>query len=154
MLRAIVRKVTVSLFGYDTVLALAQLGHFININYEEDFMIKRDFTGHRLANFVTYNGVTYLSGQVPTTTEENITLQTEEVLAKIDELLEKAGSCKENILSAQIWLKDMAQDFAAFNEIWEAWIGDNEPPARAAVEANMARPHVLVEIMITAAVRF
>lgn len=117
-------------------------------------MIKRDFTGHRLANFVTYNGVTYLSGQVPTTTEENITLQTEEVLAKIDELLEKAGSCKENILSAQIWLKDMAQDFAVFNEIWEAWIGDNEPPARAAVEANMARPHVLVEIMVTAAVRF
>ncbi len=117
-------------------------------------MIQRDFTGNRLANYVTYNGVVYLSGQVPTTTEENIELQTEEVLAKIDELLEKAGSCKENMLSVQIWLKDMAQDFAKFNEVWEAWIGENEPPARAAVEANMARPHVLVEVMVTAALRF
>lgn len=117
-------------------------------------MIKRDFTGNRLANFVTYNGVAYLSGQVPTTTEHNIALQTEEVLAKIDALLAQADSCKENMLSAQIWLKDMGQDFAKFNEIWEAWIGDNPPPARAAVEANMARPDVLVEVMVTAAIRF
>lgn len=116
-------------------------------------MIKRDFTGNRLANFVTYNGVVYLSGQVPTTTEEDIVLQTQEVLTKIDDLLEKAGSDRENLLSAQIWLKDMAQDFAKFNEIWEAWIGNYEPPARAAVEANMARPHVLVEIMVTAATK-
>lgn len=117
-------------------------------------MIKRDFTGNRLANYVSYNGVVYLSGQVPTTGEEDIVLQTQEVLAKVDALLEKAGSCKENLLSAQIWLKDMAGDFTKFNEIWEAWIGDNEPPARAAVEANMARPYVLVEVMVTAAVKF
>lgn len=115
-------------------------------------MIKRDFTGNRLANYVTYNGVAYLSGQVPTTTEEDIELQTKEVLAKIDALLEKSGSHKTHLLSVQIWLKDMEQDFAKFNDIWEAWIGENEPPARAAVEANMARPHVLVEIMVTAAV--
>lgn len=117
-------------------------------------MIKRDFTGNRLANYVTYNGVVYLSGQVPITVEEDVVVQTQEVLAKIDALLERAGSCKENMLSAQIWLKDMAQDFDKFNAVWEAWIGNNEPPARAAVEANMARPHVLVEVMVTAAVKF
>lgn len=117
-------------------------------------MIKRKFSGNRLAEFVTYNGVAYLSGQVPTTTEEDIVKQTEEVLAKIDALLEEAGSSKENMLSAQIWIKNMDQDFAKFNEVWEAWIGNNEPPARAAVEANMARPSVLVEIMVTAAMAF
>lgn len=116
-------------------------------------MIKRDFTGNRLANYVVHNGVAYLSGQVPTTAEADVVLQTKEVLAKIDTLLEKAGSSKENLLSAQIWIKDMAQDFEKFNAVWEAWIGENEPPARAAVEANMARPHVLVEVMVTAALK-
>ena len=117
-------------------------------------MIKREFTTKRLSNFVTFNGIAYISGQVPTTTELDIDKQTREVLAKIDALLESAGSCKENLLSAQVWIKDMAQDFSQFNAVWEEWIGDNEPPARAAVEANMARPDVLVEVMVTAAQRF
>lgn len=117
-------------------------------------MIKREFTTKRFSNFVTYNGVAYISGQVPTTTELDIVKQTQEVLAKIDTLLEKAGSSKANMLVAQVWIQNMERDFAKFNEIWEAWIGDNEPPARAAVEANMARPDVLVEVMVTAAQTF
>lgn len=115
-------------------------------------MIKKEFSGKRLADFAIFNHVVYLSGQVPNTLEENFELQTKEVLEKIDGLLEKAGTDRSKILSAQIWLKDMAQDFNEFNIIWENWIGDYEPPARAAVEANMARPHVLVEVMVIAAI--
>lgn len=117
-------------------------------------MIKREFTTKRLSNYVTFNGIAYLSGQVPNTTDLDIEKQTAEVLAKIDALLEQSGSCKENMLSAQVWIKNMDRDFAKFNAVWEAWIGDNEPPARAAVEANMAREDVLVEVMVTAAQKF
>ena len=115
-------------------------------------MIKKEFSGKCLADFTIFNQVVYLSGQIPNTLEENIELQIKEVLEKIDHLLEKAGTDRSKILSAQIWLKDIAQDFNTFNAIWENWIGDYEPPARAAVEANMARPHVLVEVMVIAAI--
>ncbi|WP_240520227.1 Rid family hydrolase, partial [Morganella morganii] len=50
--------------------------------------------------------------------EDDIVLQTREVLEKIDALLAAAGSDKQHILSAQIWLKNIERDFAAFNEVW------------------------------------
>ena len=41
--------------------------------------------------------------------------------------------------------------FAAMNKIWNKWIIDGEKPARACVEARMARNEILVEIIVTAA---
>ena len=65
-------------------------------------------------------------------------------------LLAAAGSDKQHILSAQIWLKNIERDFAAFNEVWVQWMPEGYSPARAAVQAEMARPEILVEIMLTA----
>ena len=70
--------------------------------------------------------------------------------AQIDALLAAAGSDKQHILSAQIWLKNIERDFAAFNEVWVQWMPEGYSPARAAVQAEMARPEILVEIMLTA----
>ena len=72
------------------------------------------------------------------------------LLEKIDALLAAAGSDKQHILSAQIWLKNIERDFAAFNEVWVQWMPEGYSPARAAVQAEMARPEILVEIMLTA----
>jgi enamine deaminase RidA (YjgF/YER057c/UK114 family) len=47
-------------------------------------------------------------------------------------------------------IKDM-NDFQFMNEVWDAWVEPNFPPARTCVEAKMARPELLVEITITAA---
>ncbi len=113
--------------------------------------IKRNDAQARLAASVEYAGLVYISGQVPNDLTADITAQTEEVLAKIDALLAASQSDKTRILSAQIWIKDIKRDFAAFNAAWEAWMPLGHSPARAAVEANMAREDVLVEVMVTAA---
>lgn len=112
--------------------------------------IKRNNPQARLAASVEHGGLVYLSGQVPSDLNADVTAQAQDVLAKIDALLAEANSDHTRILSAQIWLKDMARDFAAFNAVWEAWMPLGHSPARAAVQAEMANPNILVEIMVTA----
>ncbi len=115
--------------------------------------IQRIDTNPRLSGCVLHNGLEYVSGQVPTTLDADAKQQTLEVLAKIDALLEQAGSDKSHILTAQIWIKNIAEDFAVFNECWEAWLPDGAAPARAAIQADLARPQVLVEVMVTASIK-
>ena len=78
--------------------------------------------------------------------------QTKNILKKVDELLEQAGTSKSNLLHASIWVKDIAKDFQDMNAAWIEWIDKDNKPARATVEANMARPAILVEIQVTAVV--
>jgi enamine deaminase RidA (YjgF/YER057c/UK114 family) len=87
---------------------------------------------------------------VPDDGKADITVQTQQVLAKIDALLREAGSDKSKLLWAQIFLPDM-QDFAAMNAVWEKWIVAGQTPARATVEAALANASYKVEIMATAA---
>ena len=113
--------------------------------------IQRHNIGKRLSELVVHNGTAYLAGEVPDDTTKDITGQTAEVLAKIDALLAKVGSDKSKILSAQIFLPDMA-DFAGMNVAWEAWVIPGQTPARATIEAKLANPAYKVEIMCIAAV--
>jgi enamine deaminase RidA (YjgF/YER057c/UK114 family) len=114
--------------------------------------IQRIGVNARLANCVIQNGLVYISGQVPTALDADMKQQTLEVLAKIDALLEQAGSNKSRILTSQIWIKNIAKDFSIFNQCWEAWLPEGTAPARAASQAELARPQVLVEVMLTAAI--
>jgi len=112
--------------------------------------IQRLQVGPRLSGAVVHNGLVYISGQVPDDGKADITVQTEQVLAKIDQLLREAGSDKTKLLWAQIFLPDM-KDFAAMNAVWEKWIVAGQTPARATVEAKLANASYKVEIMATAA---
>ena len=112
--------------------------------------IQRLQVGARLSGAVVHNGLVYISGQVPDDGKADITVQTEQVLAKIDQLLREAGSDKTKLLWAQIFLPDM-KDFAAMNAVWEKWIVAGQTPARATVEAKLANASYKVEIMATAA---
>ena len=112
--------------------------------------IKRINVGKRLSEAVIHGDTIYLAGEVPDDTSKDITGQTAEVLAKIDELLEQAGSDKTKILSAQIFLPDM-KDFAGMNVAWEKWVVPGQTPARATIEARLANPAYKVEIMCIAA---
>lgn len=103
--------------------------------------------GPRMSQAVIHNDTIYLAGQVGAPGEP-VRVQTQAVLDQIDALLERAGSSKDNILSATIWLADMA-DFAEMNSVWDAWV--SEPPARATGEAKLATPDYRVEIIVTAA---
>ncbi len=97
-----------------------------------------------------HNGTVYLCGQVCADAEQGIKEQTETMLAKVDTLLEQGGSDRTQILSATIYIKDM-QDFAAMNEVWDDWVPEGYAPARACVQASMARESLLVEISVIAA---
>jgi enamine deaminase RidA (YjgF/YER057c/UK114 family) len=80
----------------------------------------------------------------------DIATQTRQVLERIDKLLAMAGSDKSKLLTAQVWLSDMRL-FEAHNAVWNAWVDRGNPPARACVRADLVRPGLLVEIMVTAA---
>lgn len=113
-------------------------------------MIQRFQKDHRMSQAVVHNGVVYLAGQVGETHEDVVT-QTRTALAEVDALLAEVGSDKSKILMATIWLADMA-DFAAMNSVWDAWVDQANPPARATGEAKLATPEYRVEIIVTAAV--
>lgn len=111
--------------------------------------IKRIECGPRMSMGVIHNGVVYLAGQVGNP-GDSVTEQTREVLAQVDRLLALAGTDKTRILTAQIWLADMA-DFAEMNAVWDAWVPQGNCPARATGEAKLATPDYRVEVIVTAA---
>jgi enamine deaminase RidA (YjgF/YER057c/UK114 family) len=113
-------------------------------------MIERIETTTRMSRIVKHNGTVYLCGQVCKDADKGITEQTTSMLEKVDELLSKAGSDKNHLLSATIYVKDMSY-FGAMNKVWDAWVPDGHAPARACVEAKMARDALLVEISVVAA---
>ncbi len=114
--------------------------------------ITRMETGARMSRIVIHNDTLYLCGQVAADASAGIKEQTQTMLDKVDALLEQAGSDREHMLSATLYLRDM-KDFAAMNEVWDAWVPAGQAPARACVEARLARAELLVEISVVAALR-
>ena len=112
--------------------------------------IQRFHVGPRLSDMVIHGGTIYLAGQVADDTSADIGGQTKQVLSAIDKLLTEAGSDKTKILSVTIYIADMA-DFAGMNAAWESWVPAGHPPARATVEAKMAKPAYKVEMQVIAA---
>ena len=107
-------------------------------------------SGDILAQAVVHGDTVYLCGLTPSDRDLDITGQTEEVLAKINDRLAKCGSDKTKILSATIYVTDLANK-PALNEVWKFWLGELNRPARACVGSIELEPGVLVEIMVTAA---
>lgn len=114
--------------------------------------ITRKETNERMSKIVIHNNLIYLCGQVADNADQPIGPQTENMLAKVDTLLAQAGSSREHMLSATIYIRDM-KDFAGMNAVWDKWVPEGCAPARACVEARMARPELLVEISVVAAVK-
>jgi len=113
--------------------------------------IQRLRTEVRYSEAVIHNGTVYLAGQFDEAFAEGAGAQTRATLAAIDALLAEVGSSSAKLLSATIYLKDMA-DYAPMNAIWDAWLPAGCAPARTCVEAALYDPRVRVEITITAAV--
>ena len=102
-----------------------------------------------LSKAVEHHGFVFLAGTTARDPSGDIKAQTTEVLAQIDQLLETHGTDKTRLLQAQIWVKHIG-DRAAMNEVWTAWLPADGSPVRACVEAELADPRLLVEIMVTA----
>ncbi|MEM8651705.1 MAG: RidA family protein [Pseudomonadota bacterium] len=111
--------------------------------------VTRIQTGPRMSQAVIHGGVVYTAGQVAV--GDTVSEQTADILAQIDALLAEAGTDKSKLLTANIWLSDIKY-FKDMNLVWDAWVSPGNTPARACVEAKLARDDLLVEIMVTAAV--
>lgn len=111
-------------------------------------IVRYDFDT-RIHHGVVHNGTVYLTGQVgtPGTSAAD---QMREVLGKIDVLLARAGSDKTRILHVQMWLDDV-RDFDEVNTVWDAWLSKEHAPARSSGQGRMAKPGMLVELIVTAA---
>ncbi|MGV6875224.1 RidA family protein [Pseudochelatococcus sp. B33] len=112
--------------------------------------IERHANGQRFCRSLTHNGTVYLAGMTADDLSADTTGQTEQILAKIDHFLALAGSDKTKVLSATIWLRDIA-DFEMMNVAWDAWVDGSAMPVRATVEARLAGDGYRVEIMVIAA---
>lgn len=112
--------------------------------------ITRIDPGPRFAGAVRHNDTVYVAGQVADTMTGPVELQTQEVLAKIDALLAKAGSSKAKLLSLNVYLANIA-DFDAMNRAYDAWVDKSNLPVRATVEARLASPDLRVEMTAIAA---
>jgi enamine deaminase RidA (YjgF/YER057c/UK114 family) len=113
--------------------------------------ITRIGVGARMSKAVIHGNTVYLAGQVANKTAgKSVGEQTAEILGIIDDLLAQAGTDKTKLLSANIWLADIAT-FPQMNEKWDAWVSKGNTPARATVEAKLATPQYTVEIMVVAA---
>jgi len=103
-----------------------------------------------LSHAVEHGNTVYLAGIVAKGLEKDVKGQTKEIVGEIDRLLAKCGSSKSKVLSATIWVTDI-RNRAPMNEVWSAWADPANLPARACVEAKLADPRALVEIMVVAA---
>ncbi|MBA5979001.1 hypothetical protein CKQ80_27455 [Pseudomonas moraviensis] len=111
-------------------------------------IIERKQTNQRMSQLVIHDNTVYLAGQVGEY-HHNVADQTRDALARVDALLEQAGSSREQLLQVTIWLADMA-DFVAMNAVWDAWIPAGHAPARACGEAKLADPQLLIEVIVVA----
>lgn len=114
--------------------------------------IQRLHVAARYSEAAIFNGVVYLAGMVPECEARDIGSQTADVLRQIDLRLAEAGSDKTRILRTQIYLKDIT-DIAAMNAVWDAWVVPGSAPPRATVQAALADPAYLIEVVVTAALK-
>lgn len=91
----------------------------------------------------------YTSGQIALTPngvmlQDDVRLQTAQVMRNLKAVLEAAGSSLQNVVKTTIFLADM-EDFSAVNEIYEEWFNGHKP-ARSTVAVKTLPKNALVEI--------
>jgi len=98
---------------------------------------------------VVVNGMLYTSGQIALTPagemlEDNIEIQTKQVLANLENVVIAGGSSLNKVIKTTIFLSDM-NDFAIVNEIYEKAFGSHKP-VRSTVAVKTLPKNALVEI--------
>lgn len=113
--------------------------------------IKRIDVGARMSQAAVHGNTVYTAGQVAQNAPgASVADQTKDILNAIDRLLSEAGTDKSKLLTASIWLSDIAS-FDEMNGVWDGWVLPGNTPCRACVESKLASPKFTVEIMVTAA---
>ncbi len=88
--------------------------------------VQRLHVSKRFSEVAISGNLVHLAGQLATDFDLDIKGQTQQTFDIIDQFLADAGTDKSNILSVTIYLKNIEQDYVAFNEVWDAWVADIE----------------------------
>jgi 2-iminobutanoate/2-iminopropanoate deaminase len=101
------------------------------------------------------NGFIFTSGQIALTgdgkfLDEDIKVQTEQVLKNLSEILKSGGSSLDKVIKTTIFLADI-NDFAVVNEIYAKAFGEHKP-ARSTVEVKSLPKNAKVEIEAVAVI--
>ena len=113
--------------------------------------IERYEKNPRASRAVVHGGVVHLAGMVADEADLSVAEQTRRILEQMERRLESVGSAKDRLLSVTIYLSDMSR-FDELNAVWDPWLDRENPPARACVGAQLARPGFHVEMTAVAAV--
>lgn len=101
------------------------------------------------------NGFLFASGQIPIVPETgmiaegDITIQAQQVMKNVGEVLKEAGTDYENVVKTTCFLAEMS-DFAAFNSVYEKYFTGK--PARSCVAVKELPKNVLCEVEVIAVV--
>ena len=112
--------------------------------------VQRLHVSKRFSEIAISGNLVHLAGQLAEDLSLDVRGQTQQTLDLIDQFLADAGTDKSHILSVMIFLKDIENDYAGMNVIWDAWCADIQALPRTCVEAKMYRPDVLVEMTVVA----
>ena len=102
------------------------------------------------------NGFLFASGQIPiipetgAIAEGDITIQAEQVMKNVGEILKEAGADYESVVKTTCFLAEMS-DFAAFNSMYEKYFTGK--PARSCVAVKQLPKDVLCEVEVIAVVK-
>lgn len=120
----------------------------------QDFssIIQRFGVGKRGSLAVVHQGTGYFActPQAPYDGSLSAAEQTRQLLAKAEGRLAEIGSAKQGLIFCAIMLANM-DDYAAMNAVWDEWVSDIAPPARACFEARLASSDMKVEMIMVAA---
>ncbi|ENV32460.1 RidA family protein [Acinetobacter gerneri] len=112
--------------------------------------VQRLHVEKRFSEIAISGNLVHLAGQLATDLSLDIKGQTQQTLDIIDQFLADAGTDKSHIMSVLIHIKDIENDYAGMNEVWDAWCADIQALPRTCVEAKMYLPEVLVEMTVVA----
>jgi enamine deaminase RidA (YjgF/YER057c/UK114 family) len=112
--------------------------------------IKRHHPGASLSRLVEFGNLVFVAGTTADDRSASCKGQTEQVLRKMERLLNEGGSNKSRILWANVWLNDIREK-DEMDAAWQAWVDPDNKPTRATVESRLGTPDTRVEIMMIAA---
>ena len=112
--------------------------------------VQRLHVSNRFSEVAIAGNLVHLAGQLASDFDLEIKGQTQQTFDMIDQFLANAGTDKSHILSVTIYLKNIENYYAAFNEVWDAWVADIDALPRTCVEAKLYDPRVLVELTVVA----
>jgi enamine deaminase RidA (YjgF/YER057c/UK114 family) len=116
-------------------------------------LIERFGVGKRGSLAVVHQGTGYFActPEAPYKGSLSASEQMSQLLNKAEARLAEIGSGREGLIFCVIILASMT-DYAEVNVVWDEWVANVAPPARACFEARLASPDLKVEmIMISAA---